>query len=161
MMGNSIKLDSRRLEGLGLLDTTVYAGRNLAGSIRAKVASTKGMVSADGMFEAYLREEYRVVNAKNVVPFLQVVSLNGNSRRFADGSVSKDGLAVGCSVYGLFDAPNLRNKIIEFLSRKKGVKVATHGLSAMEFWDKQIQKFSEVVKDNIDMQRIREIASLN
>jgi adenosylcobyric acid synthase len=161
MMGNNIKLDSSRLEGLGLLDTKVYADTNLAGSIRAKVASTKGMVSADGMFEAYLREEYRVVNGRNVIPFLRIISLNGSSRRFSEGSVSKDGLAIGCSVYGLFDAPNFRNKIIEFLSHKKGVKVATHGLAAMEFWDKQIQKFSEVVKDNIDMQQIREIVGLN
>jgi len=161
MMGNRINIDSKKLDGLGLLDTTVYAGRNLAGNIRARVASSKGMVSADGMLEAYLREDYRIVNGRNAMPLLQILRLNGRSRRFAEGSVSRDGLALGCSVYGLFDAPHFRDAIIEFLSRKKGVKATTHGLDAIAFWDEQIQKFSDIVKDNIDMHRIKKLVGLN
>jgi len=161
MMGSRINLDSTTLDGLGLLDTMVYADRKLAGNIRARVASNKGMVSADGMLEAYLREEYRVVNERNAMPLLQIVSLNGKSKRFAEGSVSRDGLAMGCSVYGLFDTPHLRNKIIDFLSRKKGIKVDMHGLDAIAFWNEQIQKFSDIVKDNIDMHQIRKLVGLN
>ena len=160
MMGNTIKFDSERLNGLGLLDTAVYADRKLAGNIKARVATSKGIVSADGMLEAYLREGYRVVNGRNAMPLLQVVSLHGRSRRFAEGSVSKDGLALGCSIYGLFDTPNFRNKIIEFISRKKGVKASMHGLDALAFWDEQIQKFSDIVKDNIDLHQIRKLAGL-
>ena len=161
MMGNKINFDSSKFDGLGLLDTTVYADRKLAGNIKARVASSKGLVSSDGMMEAYLKEDYRVVNGKNAKALLQIMSFNGKSRRFAEGSVSKDGLALGCSIYGLFDAPNFRNKIIEFLSRKKGIDATTHELDAEEFWDEQIQKFSDTVKDNIDMHAIRKLVGLN
>ncbi|MGH9923573.1 MAG: hypothetical protein ACRD38_12565, partial [Nitrososphaerales archaeon] len=161
MMGNKINFDSSKFDGLGLLDTTVYADRKLAGNIRARVASSKGMISSDGTMEAYLKEDYRVVNGKNTAALLRIMSFNGKSRRFAEGSVSKDGLALGCSIYGLFDAPNFRNKIIDFLSRKKGVRTTMHELNAVEFWDEQIQKFSDTVKDNIDMHAIRKLVGLN
>jgi len=161
MMGNRISFDSSKLEGLGLLDTAVYADRKLAGNIKARVASSKGMVSSDGILEAYLREDFRVVNGKNVTPLLHIMSFKGRSSRFAEGSVSKNGLALGCSIYRLFDTPNFRNNIIEFLSHKKGISAITHEFDAMEFWDKQIQKFSDTVKDNIDMHGIRKLVGLN
>lgn len=75
--------------------------------------------------------------------------------------MSRDGLALGCSVYGLFDTPHFRDRIIEFLSRRKGIRTNTHGLDAIAFWDEQIQKFSDIVKDNIDMHRIRKLVGLN
>ncbi|MGH9878352.1 MAG: cobyric acid synthase, partial [Nitrososphaerales archaeon] len=161
MMGSEINLDASKLDGLGLLDTAIYADRKLAGNIKARVASSKGMVASDGILEGYLREDFRVVNGKNVTPLLQIINLNGKSRRFVEGSVSKNGLALGCSIYGLFDAPNFRNKIIEFLSRKKGIDATTHELDAVEFWDEQIQKFSDTVKDNIDMLAIQKLVGLN
>ncbi len=161
MLGNRINLDSAKLEGLGLLDTTVYADRKFAGSIKARVASSRGMVSSDGILEAHLRKDYRVVNGRNTTSLLQVMSLNGRSRRFAEGSVSKNGLALGCSIYGLFDTPNFRNRIIDFLSQKKGISAVTHELEAVEFWGEQIQKFSDTVKDNIDMHGIRKMVGLN
>jgi adenosylcobyric acid synthase len=161
MMGNRINFDSSKFDGLGLLDTTVYADRKISGNIKARVASSKGMVTSDGMMEAYLREDYRVVNGKNATPLLQIMSFRGKSRRFAEGSVSKDGLALGCSIYGLFDAPNFRNRIIDFLSRRKGINATTRELDAIEFWDEQIQKFSDTVKDNIDMHEIRKMVGLN
>ena len=111
--------------------------------------------------EAYLREDYRVVNGKNATPLLQIMSFKGRSNRFVEGSVSKDGLSLGCSMYGLFDTPSFRNNIIEFLSKKKGVSATAHEFDAMEFWDNQIQKFSDTVKDNIDMHEIRRIVGLN
>lgn len=160
MMGNKINFDSSKLEGLGLLDTTVYADRKLSGNVKAKVTSNKAMISADGVLEAYLREDYRVVNGRNAMPLLRIVSLNGKGRKFAEGSVSRDGLALGCCLYGLFDTPHVRDKVIEFLSRRKGVKAAMHGLYAIDFWDEQIQKFSDIVKDNIDMHQIRKLAGL-
>jgi cobyric acid synthase len=89
------------------------------------------------------------------------MSFRGKSRRFAEGSVSKDGLALGCSIYGLFDAPNFRNRIIDFLSRRKGINASTRELDAIEFWDEQIQKFSDTVKDSIDMHGIRKLVGLN
>jgi len=161
MMGNRINFDSNKLDGLGLLDTVVYANRKFAGNIRARIANGKVIVSTNGILEAYLREGYSVVNGRNAMPLLQVVSLNGRSRRFVEGSVSRDGLALGCSVYGLFDAPHFRDRIIEFLSLKKGLKANTHGLGAIAFWDEQIQKFSDIVKDNIDMHQIRKLVGLN
>lgn len=159
MMGSRISL--AKMDGLGLLDTTVSAGRNVSGNIRASIASSSEMVSSDGILEAHLRRDYLIVNGRNAAPLLHVMSLKGRSRRFAEGSVSRDGLAMGCSVYGLFDTPHFRDSIIEFLSRKKGVRAATHGLSTASLWDKQIQKFSDIVRDNIDMQRIRRLVDLH
>ncbi len=161
MMCNRINFDSNELDGLGLLDTVVYTNRKFAGNIRARIVNSKGMVSADGVLEAYLREGYSVVNGRDAMPLLQIVSLNGRRRRFSEGSMSRDGLALGCSVYGLFDTPHFRDRIIEFLSRKKGIKANTHGMDAIAFWDEQIQKFSDIVKDNIDMDRIRKLVGLN
>jgi adenosylcobyric acid synthase len=156
MMADKITLNSKKMEGMGLLDTSIHADRNVTGWINARLYNN----NSHGMVEGYLNKSYRAVNGRNAVPLLQVTGLNSRKSRFAEGSASRNGLAMGCCVYGLFDTPHFRNSVIELLSRKKGIDVNTHELNATEFWDGQIQKFSSIVRKNIDMHAIRRIVGL-
>ena len=160
MMGRHIQ-NTENIDGLGLINTTVYADRKLAGTASLTIASRKAIVSTNGKaLNAYLRGDYRVVNGKNTYPLFHVVKLNGKHRKFAEGSVSSDGLAFGCCLYGLFDAPLIRNSLIGYLARRKKVRAVTHNMDATAFWDKQIQKFSNTVKNNTDMEQIMKLVGL-
>ena len=161
MMGKQIHTDHKKIDGLGLLDAKVYSGRKLEGSVNLKVASRKPIVYTNGkMMNAYLREHYRVVNGKNALPLFHILKLNDKERKFAEGSISRDGFALGCSVYALFDTPAIRNSVIEYLSKKKKIRVKMHGMDASRFWDQQIQRFSEIVKNNTEMEYVMKLVGV-
>lgn len=160
MMGKQIHVNGKTVEGLNLLDTRVYSDRRLAGNVDLKIVSKKAIIPSNGkMLKAHLRADYRIVNGKNAYPLFSIVKLNGKKRKFAEGSISKDGLAFGCCIYGLFDTHLVRNALLKYISRKKKMRVAMHEMDARTFWDKQIQKFSNKVKNNIDMEKIMELVN--
>lgn len=162
MMGKQIHTDHKKIDGLGLLDTKVYSDRKLEGAVNLKVASRKPLVYTNGkMINAYLREHYRVVNGKNALPLFHILKLNDKERKFAEGSISRDGLALGCSVYSLFDTPAIRDSVIEYLSKKKKIRVEMHGMGASSFWDQQIQRFSDIVKNNTDMRYVMKLVGVS
>ncbi|MEM2759324.1 MAG: cobyric acid synthase [Nitrososphaerales archaeon] len=155
MMSEQIRADGKAMNGLGLIDTSAYSGRKLEGTVNVMVASRKPIVYTNGkIFDAYVREHYTVVNGRNANSLLHVHKLNGKPCRFAEGCISKDGFAFGCFLYGLFDTPLIRNSVIEYLSRKKGIRTKIHHMPIDKFWDKQIQRFSTIVKDNIELEQI-------
>lgn len=162
MMGKQIRTDHKKIDGLGLLDTKVYSDRKLEGPVNLKVASRKPLVYTNGkMINAYLREHYRVVNGKNALPLFHILKLNDKERKFAEGSISRDGLALGCSVYSLFDTPAIRDSVIEYLSKKKKIRVEMHGMGASSFWNQQIQRFSDIVKNNTDMRYVMKLVGVS
>jgi cobyric acid synthase len=145
-----------------LIDTTVHSGRKLEGPVNLKVASRKQIVYTDGkIIHAYLREHYRIVNGKNASPLFHITKFNGKKCKFAEGSISKDGLVLGCSLYSLFDTSIMRGRVIEYLASKKGIKVSMHGMDATEFYDEQIQQFSKIIKNNTNMKEIMELVGLD
>lgn len=162
MMGKKIVLDGERIDGLGILDATFHAGTDRkAGRIRARTAGDNEIVPRTGTVEGHFLNGYKVVNGKNAVPLLHVHSLNGRNVTFKEGLVSSDSHALGSCVYGLFDVPSIRNGVIGFLLRRKGISADVHNLGAMEFWDRQIQQFSNIVRTSIDMDRIKKLAGLD
>ncbi|MFQ5920560.1 MAG: cobyric acid synthase [Nitrososphaerales archaeon] len=167
MICRRILIGSRKLEGLGLLDATVYAGKDkLAGSITARTSKHGRILTKQGItVEGHLRQDHRVVRGRKAAPLLGAVQVNGRKKRrqqrFAEGSVSRDGLALGSCVYGLFDTPGIRNGIIGFLSGRKGISASVHGMGAEEFWDVQIQGLSDIVRKNVDLGSVRKLMGLN
>jgi len=162
MLGKRIQLNGKIIDGLGLIDTTVYSGRKIEGPVNLKVATKKSIVYTDGkIMHAYLREHYRIVNGKNASPLFHIMKFNGKKCKFVEGSISKDGLVLGCSLYSLFDTPIMRGRVIEYLASKKGIKVRMHGMDATEFYDEQIRKFSKVVKNNTNMKKIMELVGFD
>ena len=159
MMAKHIQIDTFRIDGLGLIDTTVYHGRRVGGAVDLKAASRKRIVPTNNnmMLNAYLRKDYKVVNGKNSSTLFRIVKLNGKRRKFAEGSISSDGLAFGCHLYGLFDTSPMNKSIIEYLARKKKMKVMMHDMGAIEFWNSRIERFSSIVKDNTDVEEIRKL----
>ena len=109
------------------------------------------------MLNAYLQRDYKVVNGKNSSTLFHIVKLNGKRRKFAEGSISSDGLAFGCHLYGLFDTSPMNKSIIEYLARKKKMKVMMHNMGAIEFWNNRIERFSSIVKDNTDVEEIKKL----
>ncbi len=159
MMCKRIFTGSRRLDGLGLLDVVAHSADRLSGRIRAEISKASHLGA--GVIQGHLRQDYRLVRGRGAAPLLDVTGLNGRGKKFAEGSAGRDGLALGSCVYGLFDAPAIRNTILGLVAQRKGLKASAHDLGAMEFWDIQTQRLSEIVRANIDMQRLMALAGLH
>ncbi|HJH29793.1 MAG TPA: cobyric acid synthase [Methanosarcinaceae archaeon] len=74
-----------------------------------------------------------------------------------DGCIDKSGLVIGTYLHGLFENENVRHALLSHLHEKKGIKyvpqVAASELDAYE-------ELADVVRKNVDMERVCEIIGL-
>lgn len=158
MMGKHVQIDGIGIDGLGLIDTAVYSDRKLAGNVSLMVTSGKTIVSRNGkILHAFLRRDYRVVKGRRANPLFHILKLNGKPHRLTEGAISNDGLAFGCQLYGLFETALIRKSVVEYLASRKRIRVETHNMEAVEFWDRQIQRLSNIVRDNTDVEQIMKL----
>ena len=43
---------------------------------------------------------------------------------------------------------------------KKKIRVKMHGMEASRFWDRQIQRFSKIVKNNTEMEYVMKLVGI-
>jgi adenosylcobyric acid synthase len=75
-----------------------------------------------------------------------------------DGAVSDDGLVFGTYLHGIFNNDKFRRNLINVLRKKKGLEaVDREVVSAKEQLEASYEKLAEIVRDNVDMEKIYEI----
>jgi adenosylcobyric acid synthase len=88
-------------------------------------------------------------------PFANVFKEGLRNVNRIEGSVSDDGLVLGTQIHGLFDLPNLTNQLINYLAKRKGVKLeGNNKRSIFEIWLYSLNKLAKVVKENLDISYI-------
>jgi adenosylcobyric acid synthase len=160
MMGTEISIRGVKIKGLGVVDIRSYHAKALAGNVMFRVKPSRTTIPNGTMMTGYLRRDYRITYGRNAHPMFRISGFQGRPRRFQDGAVSASGLVMGCNIYGLFDAPVLRNDLVDYLARVNKMSVKTSGMEASELWDQQIQAFSDVVRRNTDIEYITKLVGL-
>ncbi|MTI46590.1 MAG: cobyric acid synthase [Firmicutes bacterium] len=77
-----------------------------------------------------------------------------------DGVVNKDGSVFGSYLHGIFDNDGFRKNIIKRIREKKGLEIKDSNLSYKDLKEREYDKLAKIVKENIDLNKIKEIMGL-
>ncbi len=74
------------------------------------------------------------------------------------GHLSADHLVFGCYIHGLFDSPEFRKQLLNWLADRKGVSLdAAAELDQEAIKEAEFERLAKTLEDNIDMAKVREI----
>lgn len=74
-----------------------------------------------------------------------------------DGAIDEDGFVIGTYLHGLFDNRNIRNALVRYLYEKKGLEYEPdEAISENDAYE----ELANVVEQNIDMEKLFEIAGV-
>ncbi len=69
-------------------------------------------------------------------------------------------LLLGTYLHGIFDEEDFRKKLLELLAAKKGLTLTAPQMSYQEYKELQLQKLSQAIRENLDMDAIYRIMGL-
>ncbi|AEH60058.1 cobyric acid synthase CobQ [Methanosalsum zhilinae DSM 4017] len=138
--------ENREYEGLGLLDieTTFKLYK------KKTVQVTKAITAGGEIFDPIKGE---------AVSGYEIHMGNSTSKDFVfedDGCIDSTGLIFGTYFHGLFENENIRNALIRYLYRKKGLEYIPEQNAVIDPYE----DLADMVFENLDMSRLYEIAGL-
>ena len=147
--------DGGELRGMGLLDVeTVFRPEKHRAQTAGMVARLSGQleplsVCAVRGYEIHMGETMYTETAQ---PFAMLT----DGRK--DGCVCADGTVCGTYLHGIFDTPELTQKLVQLLLEKKGISGTT--VPAVDFAAKKEQeydKLADLLREHLDMPKIYDI----
>ena len=166
MLGERISdpdgVESRQAEavGLGLLPvTTVFQGNKETHQVTASVIAGVGLLEdcAGADLNGYEIHMGITTPDGQDSPF-RITRRSGNSVQDSDGTIDRDGLAIGTYMHGLFHNRSLRRGVLERLALWKGV--ALPAASAETTDDSEYDKLADLVRRHLDIDMVYRIAGL-
>ncbi len=175
ILGKKI-LDEKGIEGgkgaiyyaLGFLEakTSFDLYEKVTRRVKGKVIAEKEIIAKALGNEIQGYEIHKGILERGIdKPLVSIYEENGQriKERF-EGSISEDGLVIGTQIHGFFDMPSVRNSLLIFLAKRKGLGLDLE-LEKMEHpiynvWMRSIERLVRIVKDNLDMNFIYEIMNL-
>jgi adenosylcobyric acid synthase len=147
-------------EGLGLLDVVTKFEKydKVTERVQATVIGS-GPLLRKGKGRSI--EGYEIHMGKSEIgrdgPLFQVSS---NGKNHYDGAISKDGLVFGSYLHGMFDDKSIREDLISYLAKKKGIKPQRVTSNIADEWDRSLDILSSSVKKHLDTEKIFELSFL-
>lgn len=147
--------DGGELRGMGLLDVeTVFRPEKHRAQTAGTVARLPGQLEplsgcAVRGYEIHMGE---TVYTETAQPFAMLT----DGRK--DGCVCADGIVCGTYLHGIFDTPELTQKLVQLLLEKKGISGTT--VPAVDFAAKKEQeydKLADLLREHLDMPKIYDI----
>jgi adenosylcobyric acid synthase len=106
-------------------------------------------------------------NAEGYEIHMGVSTPEGETRPFIfledkryDGAVTEDGLVMGTYLHGIFDNDDLREKIVQNLRNKKGLKDNQKQFDYQAFKEEQYEALAHLVEKSVDIDKIMELIGL-
>ena len=159
MLGKEI-LDSLRAEsenehseGLGLLNTITEFRQNKFTTL------SKGRDNIFGTevrgYEIHMGETIKSGEGK---PLITVNERGGKGVLAQDGMINEDFSVFGTYIHGIFDSSDFARSFLNLVRERKGLAPLNN--SAPDYWEYkegQYDKLADIVRDNLDMEKIYEI----
>lgn len=133
------------IDGMNLLDcTTVFVGEK-------KQSQTKGkFLDMEGFFSCLSGAEFSGYEIH-----MGVTENNGKKLTGCGGSYN--GNVYGCYVHGIFDTPDVSERIVHRLFESKGIKYTGEKKDRYEYKEKQFDILADNVRNNINMDLLYKI----
>lgn len=150
------------INGLGLLDVdTIF-------ELEKTTTQIKGVINSD------LPEILKKVEGKSIAgyeihmgvttlgptakPFLEINNRLNEKVSIPDGAISENGNVFGSYIHGIFDDIEFTRAFLNILREKKGLgEVGSKVQSFEEFKETEYNKLADVVRNNVDMEKVYEI----
>jgi adenosylcobyric acid synthase len=162
MLGRSISdpegVESKNgsIPGLGLLDCeTIFNCSKTTTQVRAKVAADAGLLRGLKGTEIQGYEIHMgQTKSQNHLPAFQITETPQGKPDYYDGTITNNGLIFGTYIHGIFHNTDFTHAILNRLRQRRGLPTTTATIiNRQEHYD----KLAELVRQNIDMQRVYEI----
>jgi adenosylcobyric acid synthase len=184
ILGNTIRdpegveTSLKEIEGLKLLDIdTVFEREKVTTRVQARDGSShfaKFEDNGDGSldfvkFEHKSEEVSKIYGyeihmgvstyGKGAKPLFQIFNKNGEEVDYFDGAINAGGNIMGTYIHGVFDGVTFREKLVNELRKRKGIEVK-NSVAYESLRDKELDKLADIVRDNIDLDKIYSIMGL-
>jgi adenosylcobyric acid synthase len=152
-----IESQSIIINGLGLLGSeTVFEREKTTTRIKAKVIANDGLLAG---LEGLEIEGYEIhagqTKGQNCLPAFQVTETPQGKTDYHDGAVANGGWILGTYIHGLFHNIGFTHAILNRLQERRGLPpIASIPLNRQEQYD----KLAEIVRQNLDMDKVYDIA---
>lgn len=135
------------MDGLGLLPVvTTFVEKKATYQIYARILNFGSL--AGEMIEGY---EIHMGETKGQMPWVEIVSRNGEQVKVPDGSVSSNGKVWGCYLHGLFHNDSFRHDWLKSLGWQG--KVASQSAR----FEESLEKLADAVENSLDMKKLEKI----
>jgi adenosylcobyric acid synthase len=154
---NHVESSESSIPGLGLLDIeTVFEPVKSTTQVKAIVNNNSGLLSGtEGIeitgYEIHMGQTIH----KNCQPAFQVLETPQGKTDYIDGAVSNELLIFGSYIHGLFDNTRFTHILLNLLRQRLGLPSGT-AISINK--EVQYDKLAELVRQNLDMNMVYEIA---
>ncbi len=147
--------DGGFLRGIGLLDTeTVFLPQKCRARMNGRICAVDGILkSLSGQaVNGYEIHMGKTAGMNDAIPF--TVLENGET----DGYRNAEGTVFGTYLHGIFDSPEMVQRLVQAFLEKKGMDTAEmETLDLQSYKEKQYNKLADLLRENVDMKRIYEI----
>lgn len=153
-------------EGLGYLDIdTVFEKEKAVNQVTATPLNGHQFPALKMDIKGYEIHMGNTSIGDNASPLFLITSRNGGDITVKDGAMAEGGRVWGTYIHGIFDNDSFRQWLIEEVRRDKGIKVITPSqnrsvLNYADIREDGYKRLAEVVRTNLDMERIYKITGL-
>ncbi|APU59801.1 cobyric acid synthase [Clostridium botulinum] len=151
-----VETDLGEIEGLNLLDMeTTFEKEKITTRVSAKLINEEIENIVYG-YEIHMGiSEY----SENVKPLFKIYDKNGEKVDYFDGAINEKGNVMGTYIHGVFDGIVFREKIINELRVKKGLKKKKSQVYE-HMRQKELDKLADIVRQSLDMEKIYSIIGM-
>ncbi|MCC5439779.1 cobyric acid synthase [Clostridium botulinum] len=153
---HNVETDLGEIDGLNLLDMeTTFEKEKVTTRVSAKLINEETENIVYG-YEIHMGiSKY----SENVKPLFKIYDKNGEKADYFDGAINEKGNVMGTYIHGVFDGVAFREKIINELRVKKGLKKKKSQVYE-HMREKELDKLADIVRQSLDMKKIYSIIGM-
>jgi len=168
MLGNKIvdpygtESDLQEIEGLGLLNVcTIFETKKVTTQAKAvlRVQPSDFLMDTEGMVvEGYEIHMGNTTLNDGANPFLKRYRSLGETVNKTDGCINDSGNVFGTYLHGIFDNIEFTRALLNNIRKMKGLEVQESSINSFsEFKENEYNRLANIVRENVDMEKIYEI----
>ncbi|MDI3480460.1 MAG: adenosylcobyric acid synthase [Tepidanaerobacteraceae bacterium] len=175
---NHIEGTIEHSEGLGLLNVKTQIEKEkvttrISGKVREGLPGIAGCLGGSQV-EGYEIHMGKTVSVGDSYGFVTIQKRLGKDVEIIDGCVSQDGRVLGTYIHGIFDSYQFTSRFVNYLKNKKNNSIASSmnngadtGFNGegifdfAEFKQKEYDRWADVLRKSLDINKIYEILNLN
>ena len=168
MLGKKIKDpyhvegEVEEIDGIGLLDTeTIFEKEKTTTQVEAIIYPNLSgyMKNLSGKRVKGYEIHMGISRVGSEVSYLNLINKKlGEEVSYLEGSINKNGNVVGTYIHGIFDEIDFTRELLNSIREEKGLeKLQSNVTSFDEFKQNEYDKLADLLRENLDIQKIYEI----